>query len=146
MKKIVVAMPLDETLQKNILEDIDKIDWLHQDCEIDFVHIFKQENYPYMLPPTIYPDLNQKEEITKTINEIFMGLTRDLDFKSKTFHVAYDESPKEGMVDYLTKANADVVISMTKEKHGLKHYFSSTFTEYLIKHAPCDVLVLRHQK
>lgn len=144
MKKIVVAMPLDEKLQKNILSDIERIEWLHEDCEIDFVHIFKQENYPYMMPPTIYPDTTQKEEITKTITEIFMGLTKDLTFKLKTFHVSYDESPKEGMVEYLTKNNANLVISMTKEKHGLKHYFSSTFTEYLIKHAPCNVLVLRH--
>lgn len=145
MKKVVIAMPLDEELQARILEDIQKIDWLNDQCEIDFVHIFKQESYPYMMPPTIYPNKEQKVEITKTITEIFKGLTKDLNFKIKRFHVDYNEVPKEGLVDYLKENNTDVVISMTREKHGFKDYFSSTFTEHLIKHAPCNVLVLRHK-
>lgn len=145
MKKVVIAMPLDEDLQNKILEDIQKVDWLNDQCEIDFVHIFKQDNYPYMMPPTIYPNKEQKVEITKTITEIFQGLTKNLNFKQKKFHVSYNESPKEGMVDYLKNHAADVVISMTREKHGVADYFSSTFTEHLIKHAPCNVLVLRHK-
>jgi nucleotide-binding universal stress UspA family protein len=145
MKKVVIAMPLDEKLQSKILEDIQKVDWLNDQCELDFVHIFKQENYPYMMPPTIYPNKEQKGEITKTITEIFQGLTKDLKFKEKRYHVDYNESPKEGMVEYLKNNNSDVVISLTREKHGVTDYFSSTFTEYLIKHAPCNVLVLRHK-
>lgn len=135
-------MPLDENLQKHIFEGIRKLNWL-DDCEIDFVHIFKQESFPYMMPATIFPDQAQKLEIQKTLTEIFEGLTKDLKFKAKKFHVAFDESPKDGMVNYLKDNNAHLVITYTAEKQGIKGYFASSFTEFLIKHAPCSVLALR---
>ena len=142
MKKVVICMPLDEKLQKNIFEGIKNLAWLNE-SEVDFVHIFKQESFPYMMPPTVYPDQEQKAEIQKTIKEIFQGLTSELNFKNKHFHVAFDESPKDGMTAYLKENNADLVITYTREKHGISGYFASSFTEFLVKHAPCNVLTLR---
>ena len=142
MKKVVVCMPLNEELQKKIFAGISKLDWLN-DSEVDFVHIFKQESFPYMMPPTIYPDQTQKMEIQKTLVEIFQGLTKNLTFKRKSYHVAFDESPKDGILTYLKDHHADLVITFTKEKHGIKGYFASSFTEYLVKHSPCHVLALR---
>lgn len=142
MKKVVICMPLDEELQKNIFDGIKKLAWL-QDSQVDFVHIFKQESYPYMMPPTIFPDANQKLEIQKTITEIFSGLTKDLPFKNKNFHVAFDESPKDGMISYLKDHDASLVVTYTREKHGISGYFSSSFTDFLVKHAACNVLALR---
>lgn len=135
-------MPLDEELQKHIFEGIKKLEWLNQ-SEVDFVHIFKQETFPYMMPPTIYPDQEQKLEIQKTLKEIFQGLTKDLNFKNKNFHIAFDESPKDGMISYLKENKANMVITYTREKHGIAGYFASSFTEFLIKHSPCSVLALR---
>lgn len=135
-------MPLDEKLQQSIFEGMRKLDWLNN-SEVDFVHIFKQESFPYMMPATVFPDQAQKGEIQKTIKDIFQGLTSELNFKSKHFHVAFDESPKDGMVSYLKENNADLVITYTKEKQGITGYFASSFTEFLVKHAPCNVLTLR---
>ena len=135
-------MPLDEKLQKNIFEGIKNLARLNE-SEVDFVHIFKQESFPYIMPPTVYPDQEQKTEIQKTIKEIFQGLTSELNFKNKHFHVAFDESPKDGMTAYLKENNADLVITYTREKHGISGYFASSFTEFLVKHAPCNVLTLR---
>lgn len=146
MKKVVVAMPTDDRLQKQLLQELRKVDWLDADCDVDFVHIFKQENYPYMVPPTIYPNSEQRVEITKTLTQIFEGLTSDLRFRNKKFHVDYHETPKEGMVKYLTEHKADLVITLTRKRHSFADYFSSTFTEFLIKHAPCGVLVMRHDE
>lgn len=144
MKKIVIAMPANEKLQQHLLMELKKIDWLASDCDVDFVHIFKQENYPYMVPPTVYPNEGQKEEITRTLTQIFEGLTKDISFKNKKFHVDYHETPKEGMVKYLVDHKADLVVTLTRKRHSFAEYFSSTFTEFLNKHAPCGVLVLRH--
>lgn len=142
MKKVVICMPLDEKLQKDIFEGIKKLSWLNE-SEVDFVQIFKQESFPYLMPPTVFPDQDQKGEIQKTIVEIFEGLTKDLNYKNKNYHVAFDESPKDGMVAYLKENNADLVITYTREKHGITGYFASSFTEFLVKHAPCSVLTLR---
>jgi hypothetical protein len=142
MKKVIVCMPMDEDLQKSIFVEIQKLEWL-KNLELDFVHIFKVENFPYMYPPTVYPDKDQKVEIKKTIEEIFNGLTKDLPFSKKAQHCNFDENPKEGMVRYLKEHDADLAISFTREKKGLSGYFSSSFTDHLVDHAPCNVLVLR---
>jgi len=142
MRKIIVCMPMDEGHQKKIFEGLKDLAWLNE-SEIDFVHIFKQDSYPYMIPPTIYPSKEQKVEIKKTIEEIFEGLTKTLDFKKKTVHCTFNDNQKIGVIDYLNENNADLAIVHTREKHGIANYFSSSFTEYLIKHAPCNVLVLR---
>ena len=142
MKKIIICMPMDEELQKEIFVGIKKLDWIN-DCELDFVHIFKTESFPYMLPPTIYPDQDQKIEIRKTIEEIFIGLTKALPYKKMVHHCGFDNSPKEGIIRYLEEHNADLAIALTKEKHGLAGYFSSSFTDHLVNHAPCNVLVIR---
>ena len=92
------------------------------------------------MPATIFPDQAQKVEIQKTLTEIFEGLTEDLKFKAKKFHVAFDESPKDGMVNYLKDNNAHLVITYTAEKQGIKGYFASSFTEFLIKHPPSSLI------
>ena len=142
MKNIVVCMPMDEKAQNAIIKRLAGVDWL-KEASFDFVHVFKEENYPYMVPPTIYPNKDQKVEIKQTIEEIFDGLAKDLALSKKTSTCLFHSSPKEGMVEYLRKGNQDLVISHTQEKHDLKDYFHSSFTEYLIKHAPCDVLTIR---
>ena len=75
---------MDEGHQKKIFEGLKDLAWLNE-SEIDFVHIFKQDSYPYMIPPTIYPSKEQKVEIKKTIEEIFEGLTKTLDFLLLSF-------------------------------------------------------------
>lgn len=44
---------------------------------------------------------------------------------------------------YLENVNADLAIVATRGKHGLDGFFSSSFTDYLCKFSPCDVLVMR---
>ena len=73
----------------------------------------------------------------------FIGLTKDLPYKRMVHHCGFDNSPKEGMIRYLKEHNADLAITLTKEKHGLAGYFSSSFTDHLVDHAPCNVFVIR---
>jgi len=142
MKKIVICMPMDEDLQNKIFAALKKVEW-PKEHEVDFVHIFKEESFPYVIPPTIYPNQDQKLEIKKTIEEMFEGLTKDLPFKNKTYHCTFSESPKEEMVNYLKEVNANLAVVLTKERHGLSGFFASSFADYLIGHAPCNVLTLR---
>ncbi len=142
MKNVFVCLPMDENAQNEIAARLQRADWL-KDSKVSFVHVFKEENYPYMVPPTIYPTEEQKVEIKKTIEEIFNNLLEKVPAKSKEALCLFHPNPKEGMVEYIKKKSPDTVISFTKEKHGLRDYFHSSFTEYLIKHAPCDVLTIR---
>lgn len=142
MKNVIIAMPMDKEMQKKIFDGLKKFPWL-EETSMEFVHVFKQESYPYMLPPTIYPTPEQTNEIRRTIEEILEGVTQEVKALSKTSHCLFHESPKEGLVDYLEKKNPDLCIGFSKERHGLKGYFHSSFTEYLIKHSHVPVLILR---
>lgn len=51
---------------------------------------------------------------------------------------------KEKVIEYLKEVKADLVITATRGKHGIEGLFSSSFTDHLVKHAPCNVLTLRH--
>lgn len=142
MKKVIIAMPMDKELQANIFEGMKAFPWL-EETQMEFIHVFKQENYPYMLPPTIYPTPEQKDEIRKTIEEILSGVSKNVKAVEKNSHCLFHENPKEGLIEYLDKVQPDLCISFAKERHGLKGYFHSSFTEYLIKHSPVPVLILR---
>ncbi len=144
MKNFTVAMPLDEVLQKNIIQSIEKLDWLKDDCEVDFVHIYECENYPYL--GIMYPDDVQKKNISIQLKKSFIEMTNHLDFKDKQVHIDFHENPKEGMVRFLKQNNVDAIITLTREKHGVLDFFQSSFTDYLISHAPCNVVVLRHKE
>jgi nucleotide-binding universal stress UspA family protein len=142
MNKIIVAMPLDEKLQNQIIAQVEKMSFI-ADADVEFVHVFLEQNYPYMMPPTFYPDQDQKVEIEKTIVTLLDKLTSKVPAKNRTFKCLFSESPKETMVDYIKDNNVDLVIADAREKKGITGFFTSSFTEYLVKHAPSRVLVLR---
>lgn len=135
-------MPMDQSIQDAIIDRLEKMEWI-KDSKVTLVHVFKEENYPYMVPPTIYPSKEQKVDIEKTIEEIFDNLEKNVPAKEKSSDCIFHPNPKEGMVDYIKRQKPDLVIAYTHEKRGLRDYFHSSFTEFLIKHAPCDVLTIR---
>lgn len=141
--KILVSMPIDESVQQRLFSALNKCSFLSATDEVDFVHVFRQDNFGYMTTPIIYPDEEQKIEIQKNLTQAFAKLTEDLNFEQKKFQIQFSETPKAQMIEYIKHSQPDLVIAFTKEKHGLKDYFASSFTEYLIKHSPVDVLVLR---
>lgn len=142
MKNVIVALPADADIQKTIFDKLKNLSWLH-DAHLHFVHVFKEEYYPYMVPSTVYPSRDQKPTIKSTIEEIFDKLSTNLDFAKTSSLCLFHTNPKKGMVEYLDESKANLVICFTPEKHGITGYFHSSFTEFLVKHSPCDVLVLR---
>lgn len=76
-----------------------------------------------------------QDEVKKIIPDYFKG---EITYKlSCGFH------PEEDVVDYLKKIQADLIVVSTRGRHGIQGLFHSSFTEYMVKFAPCDVYVLR---
>lgn len=142
MKSVVVCIPMDTATQDSIVKRLARMDWL-KEARVSFVHVFKEETYPYMVPPTLYPTSDQKKEIENTILQIFENLEKNFNAAEKKAECIFHPNPKEGMVEYIKSHQPDIVVTYTKEKRGIKDYFHSSFTEYLIKHAPCDVMAIR---
>lgn len=144
MSKITIAMPLNEKIQYDLVKAMNGFNLLDSGSEIHFVHIYEFDNYPYL--SSRYPDDAQQNEITKHLTEKIQNLFNELPVNNIKVHIEYHENSKEGMIRYLTRHKIDTVLTFTREKHGILNFFHSSFTDYLIKHAPCNVFVLRHKE
>ena len=51
--------------------------------------------------------------------------------------------PGEEIVDYAKSVSADLIVVPSHGYHGLKRFFLGSVAEQVIRHAACDVLVLR---
>ncbi len=144
-KKIVCAV----SLQEDSLLTMERV--LHrgsfQGAQIHLVHIFKIETYLNELSSYVYPTPEMYPEITKTVESILAPLqqkiTRQLQAVECTIKCIFHHRPKEELCQYLSDQRAQMVVVATRGKHGLEGFFSSSFTDYLCKFSPCDVLVLR---
>jgi nucleotide-binding universal stress UspA family protein len=145
MSKIFVAVPLDQPLQKTLVNKMKAMD-LNSFDSIHLIHVFKQESYPYMLPPTIYPPADQKHAISESIVEMMKSMWSDVkrdEVKDVYFECTFAESPRRQFVEILKAGEATKVLVATRGKHGIEGIFSSSFTEHLVKYSPCDLLVVR---
>lgn len=59
------------------------------------------------------------------------------------FQVTKDFHPEEEVIEFLKNVNATLIVVATRGKHGFEGLFHSSFTDYMVKFAPCDVFVVR---
>ncbi len=118
------------------------------DAEVHLVHIFPTSTHYMDMVPFVFPAENQRQEIVTSIKKILNGLKVDILAGTHELTLAeveclFDSNPKEKMCDYLKGINADLVITSTKKMGAIERLFHSSFTEYMLKFAPCELLVLR---
>ncbi len=144
MGKNVVMFPMnDEVLQNKLFEGI-KMHALDSK-NLTFLHVFKEVRYPYIIPPYIYPTEKEREGIKETVENLMRSMV-EAKFGSASncdFICLFGENPKEEAANFLKQKSFNSVICATKEKGNLEKIFISSFTEYMVKHSPSDVLVLR---
>jgi nucleotide-binding universal stress UspA family protein len=133
---------LEEKIQNQMITKIKELDWL-KNQEVELVHIFKEDHYPYMYPPMMFPTPDQQGDIAKTVDEILQDIGTKMGFTNSKVKCLFSSNPKDNMVDYIESAGASMVITYSKPKEGFSRYFHSSFSDYLVKHAPCTTLILK---
>lgn len=133
----------DDVLQDKIFEGI-KMHGLTSE-KLTFLHVFKEVRYPYIIPPYIYPSDSEKLQLQETVTDLMKKMTESKfgDANNCEFICLFGENTKETATEHLVSNQYKKVICATKEKGNLEKIFVSSFAEYLIKHSPSDVLVLR---
>lgn len=146
MKTYVLCTTLEQ-------ECIDTLKNLRHDIElkhanIHIVTIYEIQVYNIELAPYVYPTENQYGEIEEGATRIMKNLAHSLgvDESRVTTKCFFDYNREDKIKKYLDHVDADLVVTATRGKHGLAGFFSSSFTDYLCKFAPCDVLVMRQKK
>ena len=51
--------------------------------------------------------------------------------------------PKESLANYARDNQIDTMVIGTRGKHGISGLFSSSFAEYMIRHASCELRIIR---
>lgn len=146
MKNIVLCVDLNEESMnrlKNIHHDIDL-----KHAKVHLVHVFEVQYYVSEFTPYVFPSEDQYAEMEKSTLEILEKLGKDLGVAKENLEMKcfFSRSNEEKVLDYLKSSNANMVVVATRGKHGIDGLFSSSFTDYLCKYSPCDVLVVRPKK
>ncbi len=115
---------------------------------VHIVTVIEIKVYNLDLVPYIYPTEGQYDEMKSSAEMIMHSLAGDLGINqdSTVFNCFFDSNRENKIKDYLIDVEADLVITATRGKHGIDGLFSSSFTDFLCKFSPCDVLVMRPHK
>src|SRR5205823_3432926 len=143
-QKILVALPLEEKLLQPLHEWGARFDWSHI-TEVHFLHIVKKTITPLEFGLVEMPD-------ERTYNELIPSLEKYLKDESQKilpesfngnvfFHVQRDFNPAEEIVNVIKNLGVTLLVVSTQGKHGFEGLFHSSFTDHMVKFAPCDVYV-----
>lgn len=145
---IAIAVPIEEALLGPFYEWGKNFDFSHVET-VHFIHVVKKNITPLEFGLVESPDEVTYKEMEPTIEKYLKDEARKIlppDFKGGVkFHVTNDFHPEEEVIDLLKELKATLIVVATRGKHGLEGLFHSSFTDYMIKHAPCDVFVVRPQ-
>lgn len=148
-QRIVIALPLEDQLLVPFHEWGKNFDFSHVES-ILFVHVVKKNITPLEFGLIESPDDNTYEEMVPTISKFMKDEARAIlpsDFTGKIdYQVTKDFNPEEELIDILKREHATLVVVATRGKHGFEGLFHSSFTDYMVKFAPCDVFVVRPEQ
>ncbi len=131
------------SLYKESLKDFS---WQNVD-EVHFIHGFQLVKYTDTFYMVAYPQEPEHAEIENSINEILGGLEKSI-FEGKDQpkiinKCLFSTQPREALVSYADENQINEMIIGTKGKHGVSGLFSSSFAEYMVRHAHCPLRILR---
>jgi nucleotide-binding universal stress UspA family protein len=146
MKNYVLCTTLEEhsiNTLKNLKHTIDI-----KDTRIHIISIVEVKYYNLDFIPYIYPTENQYAEIENSAKMLMQSLAKSLEIKNENLVIDcfFDSYREQKIKNYLEETKADLVVTATRGKHGIDGFFSSSFSDYLCKFSPCDVLVMRPLK
>lgn len=146
MKTYVLCSSLEEDSHETLKKI--KNDISLANVKLHIITVIEKQIYTVEMAPYIYPVESQYPAMEASALELLKTLGNDLGVDPENIvYKCFIEYDREKTVkDYLKAVSADLVVVATRGKHGLEGFFSSSFTDYLCKFSPCDVLVLRPGK
>lgn len=145
-QRIVIAVPIEENLLKPLRDWGRSFDFEHVEC-VHFVHVVKKNITPLEFGLVETPDAETYREMVPTLKNFLKEESKRIlpsDYHGQVeFLLTEDFNPEEEVIDLLNDMGATLIVVATRGKHGLDGLFHKSFTEYMVKHAPCDVFVVR---
>jgi len=145
-QRIAIALPTEEKLLQPLQHWGGRFDWSHIK-ETHIIHIVKKNITPLEFGLIEMPDESTYQEMVPSLNSFLRDEARKIiprEYKGEVFfHLNRDFSPEEEMIKALKETKVSLVVVSTRGKHGFQGLFHSSFTDQMVKFAPCDVYVVR---
>lgn len=145
-QSIAIALPIEEKLLHPFYHWGQRFDWSHVK-EVHIVHVVKKNITPLEFGLVEMPDETTYQEMVPSLQTYMREEAIKIvpaSFKGEIYyHLTRDFSPEEEMIDTLKKLKVSLVVVSTRGKHGFEGLFHSSFTDQMVKFAPCDVFVVR---
>jgi nucleotide-binding universal stress UspA family protein len=146
VNKIAIAIPIEEKLLHPLHGWGARFDWSHIQ-EVHFIHIVKKIMSPLEFGLVEVPDEKSFKDMLPSLNRFLRQEAVKIipsSFRGKVFfHLTLDFSPEEEVISLLNKLKLSLVVVSTQGRHGLASLLHSSFTDKMVKFAPCDVFVVR---
>jgi nucleotide-binding universal stress UspA family protein len=145
-KIIAMAIPLEEELLEPFYTWKEKYHFQEGEY-LHVIHVVKKNITPLEFGLMESPDESTFKEMAPTLKKFLQDEVKKIipnDFSGEiTYKLSCGFHPEQDVVHYLRKIAADLIVVSTRGKHGFQGLFHSSFTEYMVKFAPCDVYVVR---
>lgn len=145
-QRIVVALPLEDSLLGPLYDWGSKYDFSNVES-VHFIHVVKKNITPLEFSLLETPDEGTYRDMLPALEKFMREESQKIlpkNFKGEvTLDLTRDFSPEEEVVDFLKDKRASLIVVATRGKHGIEGFFHSSFTDYMVKFAPCDVFVVR---
>lgn len=145
-QSIAIALPIEEKLLMPLHHWGQRFDWSHVK-QVHMIHVVKKNITPLEFGLVEMPDETTYQEMVPALQTYLRDEAKKIvpaGFKGEVhYHLTRDFSPEEEMIDTLKKLDVSLVVVSTRGKHGFEGLFHSSFTDQMVKFAPCDVYVVR---
>lgn len=145
-QKIAIALPLEENLLIPLHGWGKRFDWTHIQ-QVHLVHVVKKTITPLEFGLVEMPDEKTYNEMLPTLKKFLQDEAQKIipaNFKGEVlFHISREYSPEDEFISVMTKTGVSLIVVSTHGKHGFQGLFHSSFTDHMVKFAPCDVYVVR---
>lgn len=145
-QKIAVALSLEDKLLGPFKAWGQRFDWSHVK-EVHFLHVVKKNITPLEFGLVEMPDEKTYNEMVPTLQKFLSDEANKIvpvSFQGAVqFHLNRDFDPEFETVEILKRLKTTLVVVSTQGRHGFEGLFHSSFTDHMVKFAPCDVYVVR---
>ncbi|MBT4791108.1 MAG: universal stress protein [Halobacteriovoraceae bacterium] len=146
MKKVMVCVDLSDESIEFFKKSLKAVDWSGID-EVHFVHGFQKHIYADNFYFTTFPLETEFADIEKSVVDVMKTFEAEIYGDKKKPNIVnkciISNTPKKAMSEYAKESNVDEMIIATRGHTGIEGLFASSFAEYMLRHAACNLRILR---
>ena len=146
MNSLLVCIDLSNESVELIKKDLSKRDLSSYD-EIHLVHSFQTQVYADSFYYITYPLEGDYEKIEESVEEVLKGIEKEIGENFKNISIKrkclITNDSREAMSEYVRENSISRMYIATMGKHGISGLFKSSFAEYMVRHASCELLIIR---